>query len=241
LATQIKLPDNIILNSEVEEFPLKGKATKPQREVWYARVQFADSRPAADFEHGVSTRVTFWEKGVEEGILLGQASYKGWFHAAFSDKETADLKAGKAWLTLTVGNWLTKAKRDDPRLKWSSLSTDQEKVRPATVQEPRLYYGRLLFEDGAPVSSAAWSGREVRVDFPYAGSATVEGDGYFKVCFTGDQYEKAKAEKERKNIYIPSSEERNRSSARFVFPVSKLSRDKEQSGVVKIPKPEPEK
>lgn len=237
LAEKITLPDNIIVNNEAAGFPLKGKATKPKRETRYAQARFGDSAPAVDSEHGVSTKVTLWEKNVKDGIRVGRVDHKGYFHAAFSEREIADLKTGRSWLTLTVGNWLTEPKSDDPKVDWKSLSREKEKAKPLTVARPRLYYGRILFEDGSPVTPGPWLGREVHLDFPYAGSARPDSDGYFQVCFTGDQYEKAKAGKERRNIYIPSDEKPNESSARFVFPVSKLSQDKEKAGVVRIPRP----
>ncbi len=230
LAERIKLPDNVIVNNEIASFPLKGKATKPKRETWYARIQFSDQTAAVDYEHGVSTKVTLWEKDIQDGILLGRIDNKGNFDAPFSEKEIADLKAGTSWLTLTVGNWLSEAKRDHPRLNWTSLLRENMTVQPVTVVKPTLYYGRIMYEDGSPVSS----GRDLSIDFRYAGSAHVESDGYFRVCFTDDQFEKAKAGKDRKNIYIPSGD--NTATARFVFPVSKLSQDKEKAGVVSIPR-----
>ncbi len=241
LAERITLPGNIIVNNEVAGFPLKGKATKPKRQTWYAQAQFDDSKPAVDFEHGVSTKVTLWEKDVEDGTPVGRVDYKGYFHAAFSEGEIADLKTGRSWLTLTVGNWLTEPKSDDPKVDWKSLSREKEKAKPLTVARPRLYYGRILFEDGSPAASSAWPGREFFLNFPYAGSARPDSDGYFQVCFTGDQYEKAKAGKERRNIYIPDEDDRNKGTALFVFPVSRLSQDKAKAGVVRIPRPAKER
>jgi hypothetical protein len=236
---KITLPDSIILNNEVANCPFKGKATKPKRKVWFVQVHFDDSAPAADFEHGVSTKVTLWEKNVKAGIHLGEVNHKGYFHAAFSDKEIADLKTGKSWLTLTLGNGLTEARRDHPKLSVEKLSIDKQTVQPVTIAKPEFYYGRILFEDASPpiLDPAPCPGAAIRVDFSYAGSAHIDSEGYFQVYFTKEQYEKVKADKVRKNIYIPSYEEKGRSTARFEFPASKLSRDKEEAGVVRIPKP----
>jgi hypothetical protein len=235
----IALLDNIILNNEAANCPWKGKATKPERQVWFARVNFDDSTPAADFEHGVHTKVTLWEKNVKAGIQLGEVDREGRFHAAFSEKEIADLKAGKSWLTLTLGNWLTEAKKDHPQLSAEKLSHDKEAAQPVTISKPEYYYGRILFEDGSPpiLVPAPWPGAAIHVDFPYAGMPQIDAEGYFKVYFTKEQYEKVKADKVRKNIYIPSYESKGSSTARYAFPASKLSRDKGQAGVVKIPFP----
>jgi len=238
---QITLPDNIILNNEVASCPLQGKGIKPERKVWYARVLFNDSTPAADFEHGLSTRIMLWEKDIAGGVKLGSVSREGYFHAAFSDKEIANLEAGRSWLTLTVGNWLTEAKRRDPKLRVERLAPDKQTVQPVRIRKPKFYYGRILFEDGSPpiLDPLPWPGAEVRVDFPYAGDSAIDSEGFFKVYFTREQYKKVKAEKVRKNIYVPSYEEKNTSTALFAFPPSKLSQEKKKAGVVRIPRPTP--
>ena len=111
LAKQIAIPSHVIFNSEVAGWETNSKTTKPNRRIWHAAVIFDDKTPAADFENGVSTTVTLWEEGAETGFDLGQVSREGKFSAAFSDKEIATLEAGKMWLTLTVGNYMTLAKR----------------------------------------------------------------------------------------------------------------------------------
>ncbi len=240
---QITLPPNIILSSEVANCPLKGKATRPKRKVWHAQVLFDDSTPAADFEHGLLTKITLWEKDIKEGIKLGKVSHEGYFRAAFSDKEIADMKTGNPWLTMTVGNWRAEASRDHPKLSLEKLALDKQTVQPVMITKPKLefYYGRILFEDGSPpiLNPAPWPGAEIRVRFPFAGSAPIDPEGYFKVHFTRGQYDKVKADRVRKNIYIPSYEKKGRSTARFAFPISKLFQEKQDAGVVRIPKPSP--
>jgi hypothetical protein len=240
---KIALPDSVIVKNEAANCPLKGKATKPKRKVWFARVNFDDSKPAADFAHGVSTKVTLWEKNVKTGIQLGEVDNQGSFHAAFSDKEIADLKAGKSWLTLTMGNWLTEARKDHPKLSVEKLTLDKKAAQPVTIAKPEYYYGRILFEDGSPpiLVPAPWPGARISLDFPYAGPPQIDSEGYFKLYLTKEQYENLKTGKVRigKNIYIPNYEAKNSSTARYEFPASKLSRDKKKAGVVRIPFPGP--
>jgi hypothetical protein len=121
------------------------------------------------------------------------------------------------------------------------LTREKEQARPVQVGVPSYYHGRLLFEDGSPpiLDPAPWPGAEIMVDFPYAGPAIFEPDGYFKVSLTKDQFEKLKARKDRKNIYIPSYKEKGSSSALYTFPTSLLSQDKTKAGVVKITRPKP--
>ena len=133
---------------------LKSKAKKAKRSVWHAEVVFDNKLPAIDFETGLSTTVTLWEKDSNERFNLGKVSYKGLFNAAFSETEIEALKAGRMWLTLTVGNWLTKAKREDLRLDLVKMSIDPQNVVPVEVAKPRRYHGRVLFDDGSP--AATW-------------------------------------------------------------------------------------
>lgn len=130
---QIVIPENIIANSEIAGWPVRSKATKPNRRLWHAEVVFDDKKPAADFENGVWTKVTLWEKDAESGFHLGKINHKGEFSAAFSEKEIADLKAGKTWLTLTVGNQLTTAKKSDAKLDIENMSPDRLKVKAVEV------------------------------------------------------------------------------------------------------------
>ncbi len=226
---KLKLPANLILSGDVEKLPLKSKAKRPERKTWHAGVQFEDGKPAVDFENSVNTRITYWEKGNTRGIPLGSVSYKGHFHAPFSKGEIADLKTGKAWLTITVGNWLTAAKQDHPKLNVASLFPEKEKVQPIKVGKPGYYFGRILFEDGTPVKG-------VHINFSYVGRVVPDSEGYFKVHFTEEQVEQMRAKKAGKNIHIPVPDKPGRSRATYVFPASKLAKSKSEAGVVKIPK-----
>ena len=238
LLKQLKLPANAVVRCEVEGVEIKARLTKPNRRVWYGRVQFDDSSPAADFKHGVSTSITLWEKELPDGIQLAIVSYQGFFNAAFSDREIADLEKGKNWLTMTVGNYLTEAKKDDPRFPAEMLAREKEKAEPRQIGRPIYYYGRILFADGSPaiLDPKPWPGAELRVDFPYAGSANLDAQGYLKVFFGPEQFEQVKSQKPRKNIYCPTQEQ-GTSVAGEVFPAELLSPDKTKAGVVRVSKP----
>jgi hypothetical protein len=137
-----KIPGNLIVSSEVPNWPVKSKAAKPKRRRWYAQVIFADETPAADFENDVLSRVTLWEKDGEGGFNLGKVSHKGTFSAAFSKNEIAQLKAGKMWLTLTVGNHRTFAKKGDTNLDLKHLSPDRKRLKAVEVARPAPKAGR---------------------------------------------------------------------------------------------------
>jgi len=241
LSKQITIPDNIIVKSEIPAWEVKGSATKPKRRLWHAEVIFDDKKPAADFENGLSTKVTLWGEDAETGFDLGNVSHLGQFSAAFSEKEVADLKAGKMWLTLTVGNHMTAAKKGDVKLPIEHMSTDRSKLKAVEVVKPRFYIGRLLFRDGSPamLDPPPWPGAEISITFSYAGRITLDEEGYFRVFFTPEQFENVKAKRIRKNVYIPNSERKGRSTALYVFPATKLSLDKEDAGEIRIARPRP--
>ena len=239
LLKELTLPDNIILKNEIASFPRMGKATQPMREVRYAHVQFDNDTPAADFAHGVSTHVTLWAMGQEDGIRLGKVDHKGYFHAPFSAQEMKNFEEGRRWITLTVGNWATAAQRDHPRLDANKLARDRTAAEPFKIGRPKYYYGRILFDDGSPpvISPPPWPGAGIHLTFSYTGMVTPDAEGYFKVFFTNEQFEQVKAKKVRRNIYVPRFEHEGRSTALHAFPGSKLSQNKDAAGVVKIPRP----
>ncbi|MCK5000924.1 MAG: hypothetical protein KAS23_15385 [Anaerohalosphaera sp.] len=237
---RLKLPDNIILNCEIEGVSLKSKLQKPSRKLWHGLMQFKDADWYKGCVNGLVTRITLWQKGVKEPIEVSKVGVKGNFSIPFSEHEFARLKKGDWWLTITIGNWLTNPKSDHPKIALETLNTDKAKVETIIISQPSFYHGRILFEDGTPprLDPAPWPGAEIMVDFSYAGSANIDHLGYFQVFFTDEQYEKLKTKKPGKNIYIPSCTEKGRSTARVIFPVTKLSKEKSNAGVVKIQRPQ---
>ena len=237
---QLKLLDNIILHSNVEGVTLKSNESKPKRLPWYGKVQFTGVIPSADSLH-LLTQITLWENNDLPGFKVAHADREGFFNVALSDVELKELRKGRAWLTVTVGNWLTNAKRSDPRFPAGLLAASKEQMTALSILYPALFYGRILFEDGsAPIlNPEPWPGAQITVDFPYAGIASIDSQGYFGAYFTDEQYEKATRDKGRKNIYIPDYTRKGGATARFVFPVGLLSQDKAAAGVVRIPRPAP--
>jgi hypothetical protein len=139
---------------------------------------------------------------------------------------------------VTAGNFLTTARSNDKRFPVDLLTQDKNKAQPFKLAPPPYYYGRLLFEDGTPpiIDKKPWPGAEIFVDFPYAGVARPDAQGYFCVCFDRAQFDQLIEQKSRKNIYVPEKQSGS-STARAVFPPTLLSTDKSKAGVVKIPKP----
>jgi hypothetical protein len=237
---RLRLLDNIILHSDVEGVTLKSNESKPKRLPWYGKLQFTGAIPPADSVH-LLTQITLWENNDLPGFKVAHADREGFFNVALSDVELKELREGRTWLTVTVGNWLTNAKRSDPRFPADLLAASKEQTKALSILYPALYYGRILFEDGSvPIlNPEPWPGAQITVDFPYAGIASIDSQGYFSVYFTDEQYEKATRDKERKNIYIPDYTRNGEATARFVFSVGLLSQDKAAAGVARIPRPAP--
>jgi hypothetical protein len=243
ILNQLKWPENVIIQSEIQGLSIESKKSRPKRDDFYGKLEFEDGSPSTEFVQGIKSRITLWEKDVEDGINIASVNNKGYFTILLSDDELASLKKGGMWLTVTISNFLTEAKKTDQRFPVEMLTQDINEAKPVKVKGPDYYYGRILFEDGSPavLDPPPWPGAEIFVDFPFAGMAHIDSEGYFKVYLTNEQFEKASADKPRRNIYIPDSVEQSRSTAQIAYPVNLLSQEKEKAGVVKIPRPKPPK
>ncbi len=239
---KLKWPDNIIIENFIPEISLASKIQRPERKYYYGLLEFDDGSPSVDFVMNVNSIVTLWQKDVNDGINIGDINNKGYFTILLSDEELARLKINEMWLTVTIANFLTEAKKTDQKFPFKMLVQDKEKAQVVKVKGLPYYYGRLLFEDGSPaiLDRSLWKGAmEIMVDFPYAGSPQIDSEGYFKVYFTPEQYENVKTQKIRNNIIVPTGP--NSGRGMYVFPVTELSLDKSKAGVVKIPRPVPPK
>lgn len=240
ILNRLTWPENVIVETDMSGVSINSNRIRPKRDFYYGRLEFEDGSPPEGFVKGVNSRITLWEQKETDGIGIGSVNNKGYFTILLSEEELANLRKGTAWLTVTIGNFLVEADKTDQRFPVEMLTRIKEQARPVQVGVPSYYFGRLLFEDGSPpiLDPAPWPGAEIMVSFPYAGPAIFDSDGGFKVSLTKEQFEKLKARKEQKNIYIPSYKERGSSRALYTFPASLLSQDVAKAGVVKIPRPE---
>jgi hypothetical protein len=106
----LKIPDNVIVNSEIDGIVIKGKRTKPKRSALFGQLQFKDSPKPEDFFSGLRTQITLWEKGNPKCFKLANAGRNGYFNFALSEQELSEIRSSKSHLRVTVGNWLTKTK-----------------------------------------------------------------------------------------------------------------------------------
>jgi hypothetical protein len=216
------------------------RRSKPVRHAWHGRVQLSDGGSAVDFQTGVSTRITWWDKTSPEGIPVADVRNDSAFKVVLSDAEMAALREGTSWLTLTTGNYLVAPKPSHPRFPAAALAVDRDQATPHEFSVPNnFYYGRILFEDGTPpvLKPEPWPGAEISVNFPYAGRFRPDAEGYFKVFLEPEQLAALKERRPSMNIYVPLQEQ-GRGRAIAEFPPGLLSQDKEKAGVVKFPKPD---
>lgn len=134
---EMSIPANVIVNSEVTNWPVKNDLTIPKRQLWHARVMFDATHPAADFKNRVLTKVTLWQDDDETGIDVGKIGHMGQFSIALSENEITDLRAGKTWLTLTVGGHQTAASKDDPKLEIFNMSPDESGAKTLVISRSK--------------------------------------------------------------------------------------------------------
>ncbi len=240
---QLKFPDNIIITSDVKGLEVESKTVKPKRNAFYGRIQLNGQDYYTEYQKAYfAVFLTLWEEGVDDGIKVGRVDYKGYLRIALSNEELSMLMRGDSWLTMTAGNQRSKAREDHPGYPVEKLSIEIENAGVEYICLPEAYFGRVLFEDSSPlVLLKENKAARIRVTFPYAGMAMIDKEGCFQVFFTDEQFEKLKIKEPRKNIFIPSYTKTGGASAKYTFPVSTLSRDKKNPGVVIIPKPEERK
>ncbi|MGB7345413.1 MAG: hypothetical protein WBD20_14460 [Pirellulaceae bacterium] len=133
----IQFPPNFILHNEVSELEIDSPTKKPKRKPRHSIVMFSDGSPATQFEQDMESRVTLWEKGLDDGIALGIVSRTGYFQAPFSAEEIKRMTEGELWLTVTTGDWRTKASSDHPRIEPGKLGPSRDAASVVTIAKPQ--------------------------------------------------------------------------------------------------------
>ena len=242
LLERFNWPKHVVIDNQVPDWNLSSKIQKPARKLMYALLEFEDGQPASDFESGMSTTLTLWDKHNTAGISLGKVGNDGRFSAPFSLDEIRRLKSGEIWLTTTVGNYLTVAIPDHPRLPVDRLSLDAASVLPTVVARSTEYHGQILFTDGSPpiLDPEPWPGAEIHLNIPFAGRIQPDENGRFRITLTESQFEELSATPLSKNVYVPLYGTQGRSRALHAYPVRRLKRNISDVQAFRIPRPMPE-
>ncbi|QDV86072.1 hypothetical protein [Planctomycetes bacterium TBK1r] len=114
-------PDHLIVHNQFADLQLPATATKPKRTAWHGRMIGDEWKTVATANRNVASELMLWTTNEEAGIRLGSASRDGWFESLFSDQEIADLKSGKSWITVAVGDRQRKPRSDDSRVPIDKL------------------------------------------------------------------------------------------------------------------------
>ena len=119
------------------------------------------------------------------------------------------------------------------------LEEGETAEKTLVLPRKRLFYGRVLFEDGSPavVTPAPWEGARSSIRLNLGrGQAYIEADGYFGIYLGESEIEQLQSDKDWLAIYIPLREDR-RSIRAGRFPFDKLSENKNVAGQVRVKRP----
>jgi len=236
--SRIPSHENIVIQNEIQGIEVPSPKKLPERKTYHGAMEFKDGSPLSDFVTQMQGQITLWEEGEAEGIKMDKVSNQGRFFCRFSDQEMQDLKSGESFLTWTIGNYLVKPTRQDQRFPIERLALDADQVVRLSIPSPDYHWGRLLFEDNQPpiLDPLPWPGAKISISMPYANPSDIDADGFFRVLISPEQKQALLNDKVGKNVYIPSYERKGSSRAQYTFSPDLLHPDKQQAGVLRIPR-----
>jgi hypothetical protein len=96
------------------------------------------------------------------------------------------------------------------QLPMTYVNTKSGQTTRVTIGANKIYYGRMLFEDGSPVviTPEPWPGAKTRIDLVEAGKTSknvinIDKEGLFKVSLSQEQYEKLQSGKAWFEVSVP--------------------------------------
>ncbi|MBN1805720.1 MAG: hypothetical protein JW837_10745 [Sedimentisphaerales bacterium] len=111
---------------------------------------------------------------------------------------------------LLNSKYLIRGGKGDP-LPQTYVNAESGKTTKVTIGANKIYYGRMLFEDGSPVviTPEPWPGAKTKIDLieesrtSRASVVDIDEDGLFKVSLSKEQYEKLQSGKAWFEVKIP--------------------------------------
>jgi prepilin-type processing-associated H-X9-DG protein len=204
--------------------------------VWYGRVLFDDGAPAVLDLPGVRAYIMKWEEGFPKGRTIAKVDDDGYFAAYISDEIMEWLRSGRCWLTISTSwpVWSSEIEKD--RFPAELLSLQRRNAGVVKISRSRIYYGRVLYENGKPAvpETPPWPGATVSVAILYMPATATDGgpcedlagvdnEGYFAVYLTDEQLEHLKAGEYQIGVCHPSYEDEMTSYGNGKFPVDMLA------------------
>jgi len=120
-------------------------------------------------------------------------------------------------------------------------------TQKVTVGANKLYYGRILFEDGSPVviKPEPWSGAKTRIQVEGKGTirnitvGDLDDKGYFEIYLSREQYQQLQSGKAWFEVTVPYTDKKAY-MGEDVFAYDLLATDKTKAGVAWIARPNSE-
>lgn len=216
---------------------------------WYGRALFDDGSPAVPDLPGLKTQIVVWGQGYTRGLTVATVDENGYFTALIPDKRMKPLKSGEAWLTVSIAKAnLHHEVQKEERFSVELLSPQRDKAGVLRIIRPKVYYARILYENGKPAvpERAPWPGSRVYVVLRHTPAtsrsggirenlATVDGKGYFAVLLTDRQFKQINDGALQIQIYHPSYEEERISYPLGIFPGKMLSTERDTATGYRLP------
>jgi hypothetical protein len=198
----------------------------------YGRVLFDDGSPAVLHATGKKTQIVKWQRGDwEGGVSPGQTiaivDHEGYFEVSLTDETIEQMEAGKIFLTISLSDMrhVHSLQKEEFPLELLALNRDDAGV--VEIGRPGLYYGRILYENGKPASSAGVVLRYIEATAHDGGLTEglggVDQLGYFSAYLDDEQLERLRAGEYWLDIYHPSPEDERVSGPIGRFPPEMLS------------------
>ncbi len=233
-----------LVKGETTEIGPKNAVEK----VWYGQVLFPDGSPAVLDLPGVSANIIKWEEGFPEGLTIANVDDDGYFAAYITDEVIEWLRSGRCWLTITVSRPLWSSEIEKDRFPVELLSLQRHNAGVVKISRPKVFYGRIQYENGKPAvpQTPPWPGARVSVAIRYTPATStdaghsedlsdVDNEGYFSFYLTDEELEQLKVGKYKLEIRHPSYEEEMTTYPIGSFPLNMLAKERSTAKGYKLP------
>jgi len=179
------------------------------------------------------------DQGVAEARFAVVATFSGLFYYRFvctSDNDGTFNIGG-----LQTGRYLLRG----GGLPHTYVNVKSGQTTKVTIRANKLYYGRILFEDGSPVviKPEPWPGAKTRIELmgedgtskPRVGD--IDDEGYFTIYLSQKQLQQLQSGKAWFEVLIPYTDKKAY-HGEDVFAYDLLATDKSKAGVARIARPE---
>ncbi|MCK4823719.1 carboxypeptidase regulatory-like domain-containing protein, partial [bacterium] len=140
--------------------------------------------------------------------------------------------------------YLIRGGRGDP-LPGTYVNAKSGQTTKVTIRANKIYYGRVLFEDGGPVviTPEPWPGAKTKINLEEKGKTRgrsfvdIDKDGLFKVSLSQEQYQQLQSGIAWFEVTVPYTDRKAHYMEEKVFAHDLLATDKTKAGVAWIARP----